>query len=79
MKNLNGLGGFVAALMLLGMAASMFATADPMDDLKGSAAKIHTADFKMQQKDGADMLRGSRYASAPKTRQERPAHTHAAQ
>jgi len=79
MKILNGLGGIVAALMLLGMAATMLATADPMDDLKGTAAKIHTVDLKMQQKDGAEMLRGSQYASAPKTRQERPVHTHAAQ
>ena len=79
MKILNGLGGFVAALMLLGMAASMIATADPMDDMKGSAAKIHTADLKMKQKEGAEMLRASQYASAPKAQQARPVHTHAAQ
>ena len=79
MKILNGLGGFVAAVMLLGMAASMLATADPKEDLKGTAAKIHDVDLKMQQKDGAELLRGSQYASVPKTRRERPAHTHAAQ
>jgi hypothetical protein len=79
MKILNGLGGFVASLMLLGMAASMIVTADPMDDLRGTAAKTHTVALKMQQKDGAEMLRGSQYASAPKIRKERPVHTHAAQ
>lgn len=79
MKILNGLGGFVAALMLLGMAASMIATADLMDDMKGSAAKNHTADLKMKQKEGAEMLRVSQYASTPKAQQARPVHTHAAQ